>query len=433
MRRRLVAAIVGVAAAAVVLFTVPLALVLQRSYRDEDLMRLQRDTVGATRAIDLSTQAGDAVELPRLTATAVAAYDRSGRRVAGRGPARADALTAAALRSGRVADRHGGGRVVVAVPLLAGERVTGALRAERSMASAAHDTREAWLLIGGLGAGVIVLAALAALVIGRRLARPLERLAPAAQRLGDGDFSARAPRAGIAEVDAVAAALDATAHRLDQLLARERAFSADASHQLRTPLAALRLELEAIELQGGPRPELDAALSQVQRLQETIDTLLAVARDADRDGGANTDLAALLEQAQERWHGPLAAEGRPLRTVQQARDPIARVAPGVAREIVDVLVDNARRHGRGAIVLSVREVAGATSGSLAIDVRDDGDGFGEDGAGADDPFARRAADVDGHGIGLALARSLAEAEGARLSISGRGSPTVLTLLVARDR
>ncbi|MCW3006905.1 MAG: sensor histidine kinase, partial [Solirubrobacterales bacterium] len=90
MRRRLVAAIVGVAAAAVVLFTVPLALVLQRSYRDEDLMRLQRDTVGATRAIDLSTQAGDPVELPRLTATAVAAYDRSGRRVGGRGPARAD-------------------------------------------------------------------------------------------------------------------------------------------------------------------------------------------------------------------------------------------------------------------------------------------------------------------------------------------------------
>ena len=80
-------------------------------------------------------------------------------------------------------------------------------------------------------------------------------------------------------MDAVGEVLDATALRLDGMLARERAFSADASHQLRTPLAALRIELEAIGLGEAPPPGLAAALAQVDRLQATIDTLLAVARD----------------------------------------------------------------------------------------------------------------------------------------------------------
>src|SRR4051812_20561579 len=115
------------------------------------------------------------------------------------------------------------------------------------------------------------------LVLGRRLAVPLERLARAARRLGQGDFASRAPRGGVAEADEIAAALDDTARRLGDLVARERAFSAGASHQLRTPLAALRIELEALELRSEAPPELARALAQVERLQTTIDTLLAVA------------------------------------------------------------------------------------------------------------------------------------------------------------
>lgn len=418
MRRRLVLTIAGVAAAAVALFAIPLALVLQRNYRDEDLLRLQRDAVAAARGIDLSRNRTDTIELPR-TQDRFAVYDGSGRRIAGAGPGVAPSPVRAALKSGRPVDSSPDGRLGVAVPILTGERVAGAVLAERDDAGAVRDTRQAWLLLAGLGAGIVLAAVLAALIFGRRLAAPLERLAEAAGRLGHGDFAARAPRASIREVDAIASALDATAERLDDLVTRERAFSADASHQLRTPLAALRIELESAALSGHPPPEIERALAQVDRLQSTIDTILALARDAPRNH-AKTDLAALLDEVEDRWRGPLAVDGRPLRTAVRAGRPEAAAAPEVAREVLDVLLDNARRHGAGAVTVSVREL----DGFVAVDVADEGPGFDGD---PEEAFTRRSG--SDHGIGLALARSLAHAEGGRLTASESGDGALLTLLL----
>jgi signal transduction histidine kinase len=422
VRRRLTFAIVGVAAAAVLLFALPLAIVLQRSYRDEELLRLQRDTVAATREIDLGPGRGDPVELPR-GGDRVAVYDLSGRRVAGDGgPARADGIVRDAIRSHRPEDAAPDDRLVAAVPLLRGERVTGVVRAERSDAEAAENTHRAWLVLLAIAAGVVALAAVAAAFLARRLAHPLERLAGDAERLGEGDFSAGTARSGVAELDAVGSALDATAARIEEMVSRERAFSADASHQLRTPLAALRIELEAIELRGDTSTELGAALAQVDRLQATVDTLLSVARDAPR-AERSADLERVIGVVEERHHGPLAAEGRPLRTRVGART--AAASESVVTEILDVLVDNARRHGAGAVTVTVREAGDA----VAIDVTDEGGGI------AGDPeavFARRNGPAGGHGIGLALARSLAHAEGGRLSVTRTTPSAVFTLWLAGD-
>jgi signal transduction histidine kinase len=420
MRRRLVLAIGGVAALAVLLFAVPLGLVIQRTYRDEELLRLQRDTVAATRAIDLSRSDSDPVELP-ASPDGLTVYRRDGARVAGRhGPRRADAIVLQALRDGRPAERAADGRLVVAVPLVVREQVRGAVRAERDDAAVMRAARGTWWTLIALAAGVVALAVLAAVVAGRRLARPLERLAVGARRLGHGDFSVRAPRSGVAEVDDVAAALDSAAARLADLVARERAFSADASHQLRTPLAALRIELEAIELSGDSSPDMAPALAQVERLQHTIDTLLAVARDAERSGSV-TVLRPLLDDVEARWRGRLAAAGRPLAVHVDPADATARISGPVLSEILEVLLDNAFRHGAGAVEVRVRE----TSGSLALDVSDEGAGLSST---PDAAFARRSG--DGHGIGLALARSLAAAEGARLGVTHAGPQPVFTLLLA---
>jgi signal transduction histidine kinase len=422
VRRRLVTAIAGVAALAVILFAVPLAVVLARTYRDDELLRLQRDTVAATREIDVGA-VGDPVEVPP-SADQLAVYDRSGRRVAGTGPARADAIVLTALRTGRLADEHGGGELRVAVPLLSRERVTGAVRAARADSGAAADVRRAWLLLGALVLIVLIVAVVAARIVGRRLAIPLERVAAAATRLGDGDFAVRAPRARIEEVDEVARALDATADRLGELLGRERAFTADASHQLRTPLAALRIELEALELRGAGSDEVVAALAQVDRLEATIDTLLAVARDATQPREP-ADVVPMLDELEARWRGELAAASRPLRIRVEDRPLRALASPLVVAEILDVLVDNARRHGSGEVEVSARPA----SSHVAIDVRDDGPGFA---VRPEVAFERRHAADNGHGIGLALARSLAHAEGGRLDVTNAGPGATVRLLLPRE-
>jgi signal transduction histidine kinase len=416
-----VIAIAAVAGAAVILFAVPLAVVLRHGYRDEDLLRLQRDTIAATRGIDVSSRPGDPIELPR-SADALAVYDAGGRRVAGRGPASAPSVVTSVLRTGRPADATHGGRLEVAVPLLVAERVTGAVRAVRSDAGAARDTRGAWLVLAAIATGLIAAAGMAALVLGRRLAAPLERLAGAAQILGEGDFSVRAPRAGVTEVDAVGAALDATAARLGDVIARERAFTTNASHQLRTPLAGLRLELEALALREPDHAELAAALAEVDRLEATIETLLTVARDARRPGEL-ADLARLVDDAESRWRDVLAADARPLRSRSTAHPATARASRRVVDEILDVLLDNAHVHGRGAVTLTVRDV----DGWLALDVADEGAGF----SGDPDLAMTCRPRADGHGIGLALARELADAEGGRIVVTSAGPRPVLTLLLAR--
>lgn len=426
MRRRLVIAIAAVASVAVALLAVPLGVVLSRSYRDQELLRLQRDTVAATRGVDLVVGRGDPVDLPR-SPDALAVYDRNGRRVAGRGPLRAPRLVRTVLLRGRPADRSSDGTLEAVVPLVSNERLTGAVRARRSDAGAAHDARAARLTLAAVALGIIGVAALAAVLLGRGLAAPLERLADSARRLGEGDFSVRTSAPGIAEIDAVGAALDATAERLDDLISRERAFSADASHQLRTPLQALRIELESVELRGDGPPELPAALAQVDRLQATIDTLLAVARDTPRTT-AVTDLSVVLEDERARWHGALAAEGRPLRVTIDAEDPRVRASGQVVGEILGVLIDNARRHGRGAVSVALRPV----DPYLVVDVADEGPGFAGDPEAA---FLRRAGagggDGHGHGIGLSLARSLAHAEGGRLTVSRSGPAPVLSIFLPR--
>ena len=253
MRRRITAAIVTVAALAVALFGIPLAVAIHHLYLTDARTKLEREATLAARDVppDFATSA-DPIDLPTNTkGVGLGLYDATGALISGRGPARADRAVQEALLN-VIRDRQSGDALVAAVPVAVEERVVAVIRAETSIRPAEHRAHLAWALMAAVGALIVGLASAVAALQANRLTRPVRRVRDSAIRLGHGDFTITVPRAGVAELDDLADALTSTARRLGQAMEREQAFSTHTSHQLRTPLAGLRLAVET-ELDD-PRP-----------------------------------------------------------------------------------------------------------------------------------------------------------------------------------
>ena len=296
----------------------------------------------------------------------VAIYDTQGRRVAGDGPAVGDVAVHRALR-GRVTDVHDEGVVIVAVPVTSNKQVVAVARAASSPGEVRGRTLGAWAAMTGLALLAGIVASFIAAVQARRLTRPLQHLEAVAEDLGAGDFSTRAEPSGVGEIDRTGQALNVTAQRLDDLLARERAFTAQASHQLRTPLTSLRLGLEsALQNDGDLRAAAHEAILSADQLSQTVDDVLALTRGTST-GTTPLDLTALLAEVRSRWETPLSLAGRTLVVIEET-PPTAAAAEPAVRQILEVLLDNAFRHGKGTVTVTARDGGGA----LAIDVVDEG-------------------------------------------------------------
>lgn len=421
MRRRILVAIIGVTVVATSLLTVPLAVITAHRENDDAIRELQRAAERTTAGLSIKPgRDGEDIELPKVRSDLrVAVYDPHGVRVAGRGPKAADEVTSRAKRiaeSGVVGDER-----VLADPVLINEEKVAVVRVAEPAAEATQRVRRAVLVLVVFDLIAIGVAAAVGSLVAARLARPVRRLRDDAVRLGEGDFAVNPLDSGIREIDETSVALSETAGRLEEMLARERAFSANASHQLRTPLAALRLSVET-ELMD-PRPDtervLDEALTQIDRLEETVTTLLAVARDRppQRD---RLDVGRLVLKIHNRWDPAFASSARTLRCRREGTDDV-HVSLAVLDQILDVLVSNAVEHGTGNVTVTLR-ASGA--GGLVVEVTDAGS-IDRDPSGL---FVRRDPDASGHGVGLSLARSLAEAEGGRLVLAS-GSPTTFRLVL----
>lgn len=261
-------------------------------------------------------------------------------------------------------------------------------------------------LLGGFAAAAIVLGGVLAAVLGARLTRPLEHLAASADRLGAGDFStAVPPPSGIPEIDGIGAALGSSARRLDEMLLAERSFTGDATHQLRTGLTGIGLQLQLLGEHSDPQVRADAlqALNQVERLSGNLDELLALARGGSGGQRVELDLAVLIGHHVEDWRPRLQQAGRVVDL--HRRTSLVRATPGFVGQIVDILLDNAVRHGQGVIEVDVgeRRLIVRDSGSADHDMIDAAIGF-------------EAAPTDPHGRGLALAQRLARADGGSLKL-----------------
>ena len=423
MRTRIIGLAVSASVLAIVLFGVPLAVAVHQYAMQAERSELERVANAVSFTVASDVYDGERVEEisgPGLIKVAV--YDQHGTQLGGAGPTAGEPQVAEALGGG-VGSGKDNGDLVVAVPVTHDDDVIGAVRASAPASAVMQSVMLVW---GGMAA-LAALAVAAAWLVGRRQARrlalPLEDLAVAARRLGEGDFSVRTRQGGIPEIDSVGSALNGTAGRLDDLLAREQAFSADASHQLRTPLAGLRLRLEAVLER--PDHELRAAIAaslvDADRLDTTIDELLALARNKRAARATSIDLGALLAEMSPEWCARLALQGRSLELKIDSGAQNASASTAAVRQILGVLIDNATIHGSGTVTVAVRE----SSDAVAIDV-------GDEGAGVCEPenvlFTRRADERNGHGIGLPLARRLAEADNGRLELTQR-TPPVFTLLL----
>ena len=339
----------------------------------------------------------------------------------GNRPEIAAALTGDVTQVQRRSDTLDEEILATAVPVLTGASApAGAVRITQSVNAVNRAVRRTWLAIGLIGALVLALGLLAGAIIARQVARPILRLDAAAERVADGDLTVRARIEGSTEQQKLARTFNQMTERLATLLAAQREFVADASHQLRTPLAGLRLRLEAARVEATVPTQvedIDAALGEVDRLALIVTELLELSRAGEGDRvAATSDPAAAVERAAQRFSASASAAGCVLQveTGPQPGTPVV-CHPSDLDRILDVLLENAIAYAPGApIELSA-------DGAL-LSVRDHGPGPvpGEEDAVFERFHRGRAAvagGVAGTGLGLAIARELARRWGGEVTLA----------------
>ncbi len=275
---------------------------------------------------------------------------------------------------------------------------------------------QAWGVLAGLGAIMVVGAVAVADRLGRSVVGPADDVASAARRLASGDRGARAPVAGPPEIADVAAALNGLADRIEGLLAAEREAAADLSHRLRTPLTALRLDIEAVP----PGPVAARLADDLQGLEGAVDRLIRHARAGTRATGP-ADLVAVVRERVAFWAPLLEDEGRPMDTQLPATAAWVAVGSEDLAAAIDALIGNVVMHT-------------ATGTAMGIAVRDDADtaevvvhDAGPGLADGEVPERGRSGGAS-TGLGLDICRRLAEDAGGQFLLgTGRLGGAAVTL------
>jgi signal transduction histidine kinase len=323
----------------------------------------------------------------------------------------------------RLSNTLGGDLVYVAVPVLSGAEVLGAVRItfpKSVLDQSVRDQLQGLLLAASVS---IAMAIVVALVFARTVSKPLDKLRVTTDVLASGDLTATALEEGPGETRQLARSFNAMAKRLGGLIDRQRAFAGDASHQLRTPLTALRLRLEQAGELITSAPEqaqihIDEALNETDRLTQLTEQLLRLAR---AEGAVLEkeiiDVSEIVRDRAQEWQ--YLADEHDVKIIVQAPDILMMYTNQLAvREIIDNYMDNALEVAppKSQITLTVL----ALVDSVEIVVSDSGRGMSpQQRERAFDRFWR--ADVDsnrrtGSGLGLAIVAQLAQASGLRVEL-----------------
>jgi signal transduction histidine kinase len=276
----------------------------------------------------------------------------------------------------------------------------------------------------------VVLASLLGYVLAAAGLRPVEAMRRRAQQVSLSRADERLPLpAAHDEIRRLGETLNEMLDRLGRSLERERRFVADASHELRTPVAVIKAELEGALRAGLHDPQvreaLVASVEECDHLAQLAEDLLIVARTNEGElplRPQRLDLREQLERVRRRFSDRAGERGRAISV--EAEDGQSVFADELRLlQALGNLVDNALRHGRGEVVLRARR----TASGLELEVSDEGEGFAPGFAErAFERFARGdlARARDGTGLGLAIVRPIAEAHGGRAELEAGGGATV---------
>ncbi|HET7476253.1 MAG TPA: HAMP domain-containing sensor histidine kinase [Dermatophilaceae bacterium] len=271
-----------------------------------------------------------------------------------------------------------------------------------------------------VGAGVLVASSRA-----RKFAEPMGELADRAERLGAGESRFSPLVTGIEEVDRVSHVLSRSAQQLTRSLASERDFASDASHQLRTPLTALLMRLEEISVTDDPvvvQEEATVAIAQVERLTKVVDDLLARARRGHDAPSPSVSLDTVIAALQQEWQPAFESARRSVR-VHGERGLMVKATTAALSQVLSTLFENALAHGRGTVDVHARR----SGPSVVVEVTDQGEGVPMHIA--PHIFERSVSTAKSTGLGLALARDLAESNGGRLELV-QAQPAIFALFLS---
>lgn len=289
--------------------------------------------------------------------------------------------------------------------------------------AALHAGEAKWwtLLIAG-SLGLLLIGVAAAELLTRRIVRPLTRTAQTAHQLSVGDTAARAPTTGPHEIAEVGTALNRLADRIDELIAEERETVANLSHRLRTPLTALRLDVEALK----DPSEAERVGAHVSAVERTLTAVIRAARRPQREGRLPSCDASAVVGARVQFWSALADDQNRHSTVELPGTPLlVRASADDLAAATDALLENVVAHTPEGVSFAVH--LQPTADGARLEVSDDGPGLPAD------ALVRGRSDRGSSGLGLDIARRCAEAGGGSMILGRAPSGGALITLLLNSR
>jgi signal transduction histidine kinase len=447
MTRRLLLGYLSVTVVVLLLLEVPLAIFYAERERDRLTAEVERDASVIATIYEDALERGQpldpaaAMEYERRTGARVVVTDRAGisevdtqlstPRDFSTRPEIAIALSGRRSTGIRPSETLDTDILYVALPVASGGVVHGAIRITLDTDHVDDHIHRFWLALVAIAMVVLAVMSLIGWAIARSVTRPLRHLNATAARFAEGNLTVDAEHedAGPVELRELAGTMSMMASRLASLIDEQRAFVADASHQLRTPLTALRLRLENLQtrLEPAEANEVDVAIDETDRLASLVSDLLQLARADQRQSMVVVDLARIVVDRLDTWTAMADLRGVELRADGCDRAVLVHAAPGSVEQILDNVLDNALKVAPAGseVVVSI------TPGDLwhRMVISDRGPGLSEDDKDrAVRRFWRGDTTTPGTGLGLAIASALALGSGGRLSLAD-AKPVGLDVIV----